>query len=175
VPDASCLLIDELDSSAHFIGALDEFASIAATITRARVEITALAPGDIKSRRLKTAGEELGAIARDTEAATHAIMTAGEHILTLTPSAPVNAEITKIFEACAFQDITGQRVRKVVDALALIELRMSRFAAAMGMGPEAETGAGPGPGAHGPHTEQRKIDALMSASQSDVDLILLSA
>ena len=36
-----------------------------------------------------------------------------------------------LFEACSFQDITGQRVRKVVDTLRQIESRVTRFASAI--------------------------------------------
>jgi chemotaxis protein CheZ len=37
----------------------------------------------------------------------------------------------KIFEACSFQDITGQRVAKVVETLQMIESRVGRFADAV--------------------------------------------
>jgi chemotaxis protein CheZ len=36
-----------------------------------------------------------------------------------------------IFEACSFQDITGQRIARVVEALQHIEERVARFATAM--------------------------------------------
>jgi chemotaxis protein CheZ len=36
-----------------------------------------------------------------------------------------------IFEACAFQDITGQRISKVVDALQSFEQRLDRFIGAV--------------------------------------------
>ena len=39
----------------------------------------------------------------------------------------VNDEIIKIFEACSFQDITGQRISKVVRTLKVIDERVSAF------------------------------------------------
>jgi chemotaxis protein CheZ len=36
-----------------------------------------------------------------------------------------------IFEACSFQDITGQRIAKVVETLQHIEQRVARFAEVM--------------------------------------------
>ena len=44
----------------------------------------------------------------------------------------VNDKMMDIFEACSFQDITGQRISKVVETLEHIESRVSRFAAAIG-------------------------------------------
>jgi hypothetical protein len=154
LPPAEAPLIEALDGSAHFIGALDEFASIAATIARTRAEIARLAPAQIKSERLCGAGEQLGAVSRDTEAATHTIMSAAESILAAAPSAQIAEQIVKIFEACAFQDLTGQRVRRVAEALAEIDQRLARFADAMGIAAAAGRPAAPG------------------VSQSDVDLIL---
>jgi chemotaxis protein CheZ len=36
-----------------------------------------------------------------------------------------------IFEACSFQDLTGQRIAKVVETLEHIESRVARFATAV--------------------------------------------
>ena len=38
----------------------------------------------------------------------------------------------EIFEACSFQDLTGQRISKVIETLEHIETRVSRFASAIG-------------------------------------------
>jgi chemotaxis protein CheZ len=40
----------------------------------------------------------------------------------------VEEKMMVIFEACSFQDITGQRIAKVVETLQHIEERVSRFA-----------------------------------------------
>ena len=37
----------------------------------------------------------------------------------------VETEVTKIFEACSFQDITGQRITKVVSTLKQIDEKVS--------------------------------------------------
>ena len=39
----------------------------------------------------------------------------------------VNDKVIEIFEACSFQDITGQRISKVVNALNIIDQRVSTF------------------------------------------------
>jgi chemotaxis protein CheZ len=43
----------------------------------------------------------------------------------------VDEKMMIIFEACSFQDITGQRVSKVVETLQHIEARVARFAEVM--------------------------------------------
>ena len=43
----------------------------------------------------------------------------------------VNDAVTEIFEACSFQDLTGQRISKVVETLQHIERRVSKFADAV--------------------------------------------
>jgi chemotaxis protein CheZ len=43
----------------------------------------------------------------------------------------VDEKMLLIFEACSFQDITGQRIARVVEALQHIEERVARFATAM--------------------------------------------
>jgi chemotaxis protein CheZ len=54
--------------------------------------------------------------------------------------------VTRIYEACNFQDITGQRISKVVATLKTIETRLVSLAAAVGHGGGAAAKAGkPGP------------------------------
>jgi chemotaxis protein CheZ len=83
------------------------------------------------------AGEELDAIVQATEAATNRIMECAEAVMAADASDPaaykalVHEKMTVIFEACSFQDITGQRIAKVVETLQHIEQRVSRFADVM--------------------------------------------
>ena len=72
-----------------------------------------------------------------TEAATDTIMTCAEAVMGADASdqaaykALVDEKMMVIFEACSFQDITGQRIAKVVETLQHIEERVSRFADVM--------------------------------------------
>jgi chemotaxis protein CheZ len=72
-----------------------------------------------------------------TASATHAIMAAAEEILCSTEDSfdaykeQVESRVMAIFEACSFQDITGQRINRVVEALGQLEKRLSRFASAV--------------------------------------------
>ena len=114
-----------------------ELREIAAYITTMKAEIGALQPNDLKSQRIPAAGRELDLIVQSTEEATNTIMACAEQIMAAEASdasaykAFVDEQMILIFEACSFQDITGQRVRKVVDTLQQIETRVTRFATAI--------------------------------------------
>lgn len=169
-----------------FFGALDrtlydELRYISAYIRRTRQEIAALRPNDIREDRIPGAGAELDAVVRHTAEATHAIMTAAEAVMAADSSDPasyqalVSERMLDIFEACTFQDITGQRIRKVVDTLTHIEGRIERFAKVMGVqddAPEAETPEARrkrelllnGPSLGGPEVAQSHIDAMFGTA-----------
>jgi len=102
-----------------------------------RHEIGALQVNDLKDSRIPAAGEELGAIVQATEAATNTIMECAEAVMAADAGDPsaykalVDEKMLVIFEACSFQDITGQRIAKVVETLQHIETRVARFASVM--------------------------------------------
>jgi chemotaxis protein CheZ len=162
---------------------LDEFQHIGRYINRTREEIAALRPNDIHGSRIPTAGAELEAVVGDTENATETIMTLAENIMCADMSDPeaykaeVDAAMMQIIEACSFQDITGQRVSKVVATLAHIEERVSRFSEVMGV-LDAESNQTDkekwqeenllnGPQIDGPATGQDAIDALFDGETTE--------
>ena len=114
-----------------------ELREIAGYIESMRHEIGALQVNDLKNSRIPAAGEELDAIVQATEAATNTIMECAEALMGAGASDPaaykalVDEKMMVIFEACSFQDITGQRIAKVVETLQHIEERVSRFADVM--------------------------------------------
>lgn len=107
-------------------------------IHKAKVQIASLRHPKAQDDRLVSAATELDAIVKDTEMATHTILESAEQIddltMTLKNSAPsdfvadhieqIAFIVTKIFEACNFQDITGQRINKVVSTLEFVEERV---------------------------------------------------
>jgi chemotaxis protein CheZ len=89
------------------------------------------------------------------------------------PQAAKLGEIVgEIYEACSFQDITGQRIAKVLRALRTIEERLARMAATLdraGSGPvapTADTRIGDAALLNGPQL------ASQAMSQSDIDALL---
>jgi chemotaxis protein CheZ len=97
-----------------------------------REELRNLAPKTINTTHIQNANDELDEVVRMTEKATNTIMNACDGILkelkgrTVSPDT-INMQITSIFEACSFQDITGQRISKVITALKNIDEKTSRI------------------------------------------------
>ena len=130
-----------------------ELGSLAKYIADAKAEISSLRPDEIRDRYLPTAADELDAIVGATEQATNGILEAVETIEGLTQDmSPEIAEkvtdaVTRVYESCNFQDITGQRVTKVVKALQHIEASVVSLVAAFGdHSPPAGKPAAPAPG-----------------------------
>lgn len=111
----------------------DELRSIGKEIARMKVEISQLRANDMTGNKIPDAGRELDAIVEATEDATNTIMEAAEEIMGADTSDPaayqelVSNKMISIFEACTFQDITGQRISKVVTTLNYIDERVSSF------------------------------------------------
>jgi chemotaxis protein CheZ len=133
-------VIDSMEGDMTAVG-LKVYADIEALaryINTARAEIAELRPDDINSEHLPAATDELTAIVGATEQATHTIFEAVEGIEALTEkmdpevAAQVSAAITSVFEACGFQDITGQRITKVVTALQMVETKVDALLQAFG-------------------------------------------
>ena len=120
--------IGAVDSNAY--GAL---AAIGAEIDSMKTEISKLQIQDMRQNRIPEAGHELDAIVEATEEATNTIMEAAEAMMAADPSDPeaytalVSDKVVEIFEACSFQDITGQRISKVVRTIDIIDKRISAF------------------------------------------------
>jgi len=170
----------------------DEMRYISSYIQRTRVEISNLRPNDLSEDRIPRAGAELHAVVQHTAEATNLIMAVAEDVMAADTSDPaayqafVSDKMMEIFEACTFQDITGQRIQKVVDTLTHIEQRLERFASVMGV-EDAELKETledkrkrenllNGPALNGPEVAQDDIDALFgtegaSMDQSDLDAL----
>ena len=115
-----------------------ELESLARYIQQAKIEIAHLRPDQVKEQYLPAAADQLDAIVEATAEATHTIMDATETIegvmenLDGKNSRKLMDATTRIYEACGFQDITGQRITKVVKTLKDIEERIDALVAAFG-------------------------------------------
>jgi len=112
----------------------EEFRAITSEISSLRREIYDLRPDQMRFERIPEAGRELDVVIEATEEATHVIMEAAEVIMAASDADPraykalVDEKMISIFEACTFQDLTGQRLRKVVKTLSWIEKRITSLA-----------------------------------------------
>ena len=167
---------------------LAELEGLGRTIARAKAEIAALKVEDIRDAHIPSATDELDAIVDHTAHATNEILDCCETLeqleaeLSGEAAVKLQGAVTRIYEACSFQDITGQRIGKVVTALKAIEGRISSIVStASGMpGPAAAPVAAvaAAPGAE-KRTEGEKLangPQLPGAgvSQSEIDRLLAS-
>ena len=113
-----------------------EIAQMVRMIGRAKIEIASIKHPSEHDDRMQLAASELDAIVVATEASTEDVLGASEqieiHVRKITGLHPddeelgtlgeqIANEIIKIFEACNFQDITGQRTNKVIKTIRFIE------------------------------------------------------
>ncbi|MBI5163587.1 MAG: protein phosphatase CheZ [Magnetospirillum sp.] len=170
------------DISAADLRLYSELESLADYIHNAKAELAALRPGEIKDQFIATATDELDAIVGATEAATNQILDAMEHLEALAPMmdkdvADRMTEITtQVFEACNFQDITGQRITKVVRVLKEIEARVDSLVAAFGQEVGAASAAQPEPSAPASDADLLNGPQLpaSAANQAEIDRLLAS-
>lgn len=112
-------------------------------IRSTRGEVAALRSSVADPAVLSQASDELEEIVTETAKATNAIMSVAEDIedLSRQVDGPLSSSLlgaaTRIYEACAFQDITGQRITKVVRAVQHIDQKIGLLAALCGMESEA--------------------------------------
>lgn len=114
---------------------LSELAQI---IDSLKKDISSVKPGHVKNSYIPDATDELGAVVTATAEATNKIMTVCEEIEGIadsvegTPSSEIKERITQIYEACGFQDITGQRIRNVIGTLQIIEQKIDSIMETLG-------------------------------------------
>ena len=116
-----------------------EIDGMATLIAETRSEVAGLMPSGLSHSRLTSASDDLDAVVDATERAAVEIMNAAEQVqeaaqqLRLQVDAgpdvvrnidALDVAVMDIFLACSFQDLTGQRIRKVVQALTYIEKRV---------------------------------------------------
>lgn len=113
----------------------EELQGLQKIIEDARTAIGQTRPDDINNKHIPTATDELDAVVEATAEATGTIMDAAEIIMEKAGEIggengdAITNEVMKIFEACSFQDITGQRITKVVKSLKAIEEKVSKMVA----------------------------------------------
>lgn len=148
------------------------------------------------AERFSSMSEELDEIVKATERATDTIMTCVENIdndvnearaLSSDPALGVlldrmNDNVNQVFEACSFQDITGQRVTKVVGSLKFVEERVHSVVLTWGKDEieevveeikeehdDPEKKLLNGPAMPGQGVSQKDVDSILA--QNDIDAL----
>ncbi len=117
-----------------------ELDAISEAIQKTKQEIATLHYAGAQGREMDRVTDELGAIVLGTETATNAILAAAERVDELAGNLAARVsgddkeiareiadQVIGIFEACNFQDITGQRISKVVAAMRFVDERVNQM------------------------------------------------
>lgn len=153
---------------------------LARDIVQARTQIAELRPGALKRDNLPRAIQEMHEIVQTTEDASNAIMESAEGITKAMPDDTdakfrevIQNSIQNIFESCAFQDLTGQRISKVMTTLQLIDEHLEGLQELLGAefeDPEADAPPSSeeedllaGPALEGEGNDQDDIDKLFDS------------
>jgi len=169
------------DLSSGETALLAEVEELAQTLANARAEIAALQADDITASHIPSATDELDAIVAHTAAATDIILESCEKLDALGPTLTGEAAqivqdvTTRVYEACSFQDITGQRITKIVATLQSIERKVAHIIDVFGRDHFSSKAAAPavpdtGPASllNGPQLPTNAMD------QSTIDALLAS-
>ena len=167
-----------------------ELEALARYIYRAKEEISQIRPQDISNEQIPMASDELDAIGAHLEEATGTILDACEQVEEL--SEKVDGEVgdklaeavTRIYEACNFQDVSGQRISKIISTLGAIEERIELLLRAFGhRGDETARKAGDDPQkASAPADDRSEDEKLLNGpqlegvanTQQDIDALFAS-
>jgi chemotaxis regulatin CheY-phosphate phosphatase CheZ len=158
---------------------------MAKAIARTKAEIATIKPDSDHHGKFGEATEELDSIVHATESATSDILAAAEQVQEvawtlreqgLEPEVCdlLDARATDIYTACSFQDLTGQRTRKVIQAMRYLEDRINAMIDIWGldstMAAEADevrrAHRGEPPRLNGPINAGHELD------QADVDVVM---
>lgn len=153
-------------------------------IENMRSELAQMRSIEISHKHIPTVTDELDAVVGETATATGKIMDACDRFVPLAEKLEpgirdeITAIVTSIYEACSFQDITGQRITKVVKTVKNIETKVGDILSAFGHAmpgadsADARAAAAPtlqeqasllnGPQLKGPGVSQAEIDRLLA-------------
>lgn len=130
----------ELKATQELENLRQELQKLSDVILETRREIASLSSSK-NGQKINSVTDQLDAVVGDTEKATNSILEAVESIedknesLQLHASSPeevenieaISSAVMKIYEACNFQDVTGQRISKVVTTLSFVDERISKM------------------------------------------------
>lgn len=150
----------------------EELKSLLEVIESIRGDMALSSAHEVTCTHVPSAMDELDAVIDATKKATDDIMNACDAISAAAGSNQIIMDqVTKIYEACSFQDITGQRIRKVVSVLRQIQEKVSKLLGILKINGNAtpqDTREGDSKLMNGPQMPSQAI------SQEEIDKLLAS-
>jgi hypothetical protein len=157
-----------------------ELSDMANAIARTKTEIAGIKPDAAPGGRILEATEQLDSVVRAIEQATSEILATAEQVQEVAWTMReqgmepqfcdrLDGYATEIYTACSFQDLTGQRTRKIIHVLRYLEARIlamtgiwdATLPAAPASGQDA---ASPVPAAQSEPLVQNDVDRVMAVS-----------
>lgn len=166
-----------------------EIEKMAKYLSEAKEHLIHIAPDDAaKNKHLGEASDHLDVVIKATEDASNSIMDAADEIQNLAGQAggevgqKITDACTKIYEACNFQDLTGQRLKKVITTLEYLDEKISKLAELFNTTPErraAVLAAAPAANQNKPQREDAHLlngpqNPDKAPSQDDIDALFAS-
>jgi chemotaxis protein CheZ len=152
-----------------------ELADMANAIARTKSEIASIRPDAAPGGHILEATEQLDAVVRTTERATSDILAAAEQVQEVAWTMReqgmesefcdrLDGYATEIYTACSFQDLTGQRTRKIIHVLRYLEGRIQAMTGIWGAATQATSRAAsaPDPAAPADDLIQHDVDLMMA-------------
>lgn len=160
--------IAELSAEVHATVELMDFSetNLSGQLGGIREQIASMV--GVPASATRNSGLELEAVVQATEDAANRIMEAAEAISDWLADAKrdpskldeIEKNLSVIFEACTFQDVTGQRIRRAIQHLQQVETMLTDITP-----PETSVPAEPhAPSAENPDLEQDAVDALFGGA-----------
>ncbi len=160
----------ELSAEIHATATMAEMseATLVEQINRIQHEVARMVSAPISETR--TSGLELEAVVQTTEVAANQILEAAEAILDWAAKGNVSEveteiglKVQAIFEACSFQDLTSQRIRRAIRHLEQVDTMLNNIVS-HDPAPDqpAEPPPGTSPGGTGADLQQDLIDQLLN-------------
>ena len=164
------------------VGLIQQLEELTAYVRKVSRELAAIGPSSLRNSHIPHATDQLGAVVEATELAANQIMDACDTLQTVgmevggDHAKKIGDAVTTIYEACGFQDLTGQRIVTVRQTLSVIEGRLGDLMQMLGIPSDMHHEAGEeeaelavdqnkmlnGPQLPGAAIDQSAIDALLA-------------
>jgi chemotaxis protein CheZ len=161
-----------------------ELADMANAIARTKNEIASIRPDDAQGGRIMEATEQLDSVLKTTERATSDILAAAEQVQEVAWTMReqgmesefcdrLDSYATEIYTACSFQDLTGQRTRKIIHVLRYLEARIQAMSGMWGAASPAKSAsaAAGDPAAASVDLSQHDLDRLLAPAPAVPDAV----
>ncbi|HLG86554.1 MAG TPA: chemotaxis protein CheZ [Alphaproteobacteria bacterium] len=164
------------------VGLIQQLEELTSYVRKVSRELAAIGPSKLRNSHIPHATDQLGAVVEATELAANQIMDACDSLQTVgmevggEHAKKIGDAVTTIYEACGFQDLTGQRIVTVRQTLNVIEGRLGDLMQMLGIPQDlhndtdghddgltiAENKMLNGPQLPGAAIDQSAIDALLA-------------